>query len=217
MREVDVFRKVGNKSVRVRKDQKTNAVVQVCEKVRLGDLNIACPGSKFDWRLSISTETPSESLASLSKRVLRARVSGCARADLCRFARLRSRRAVDYVPEGADHNMRGKDRLSYAHQTVQVDLTQVTTEVCPPSRALGPPRPHFQTDAHSPLSLLLAPSQDGKKKHELEVEVLDVEQMLGEALAFEREERNCYEDLVGVLVASVRLLIRNAAQQEGRP
>jgi hypothetical protein len=37
---------------------------------------------------------------------------------------------VDYVPEGPDLNMRTKDRLSYAHQIVQVDLTQVSTEVC---------------------------------------------------------------------------------------
>lgn len=58
--EDDIFRMAGTKKVRVRRDQKTRAVVQVCEKVRLGDLNIFCPMSKFDWRLSISTEKPCE-------------------------------------------------------------------------------------------------------------------------------------------------------------
>jgi hypothetical protein len=56
--EEDILRKAGTKKVRIRKDQRTKAIVQVCEKVRLGDLNIFCPMSKFDWRLSISTERP---------------------------------------------------------------------------------------------------------------------------------------------------------------
>jgi hypothetical protein len=34
--------------------------------------------------------------------------------------------------------------------------------------------------------------------------------MLVEAAAAEREENNCYEQLVGVLLSTVRLLIRNA-------
>jgi polynucleotide 5'-triphosphatase len=115
--ETDIFRKVGNKRVRIRKDKKTNAVVQVCEKVRLGDLNISSPMSKFDWRLSVSTETPSAS------RYLSEQEA----ALLMPVARVLP---VDYVPEGPDLNMRTKDRLSYAHQIVQVDLTQVSTEVC---------------------------------------------------------------------------------------
>lgn len=123
--ETDVFRKVGNKRVRIRKDKKTNAVVQVCEKIRLGDLNISSPMSKFDWRLSVSTETPCAS-PSIS-RVLRPVASDC-------FSH-RCSCSVNYVPEGPDLSMRTKDRLSYAHQIVQVDLTQVSTEACPQFRS----------------------------------------------------------------------------------
>lgn len=113
--EDDIFRKAGTKKVRIRKDQKTQAVIQVCEKVRLGDLNVFCPMSKFDWRLSISTEKPCECGKS---------VSACARrlADSVVFA-------VPTMPDGPDLNMRKKDRLSYQHQVVQIDLTQVITAV----------------------------------------------------------------------------------------
>lgn len=48
------------KKVRVRTNKKTGQVVDVVEKVRLGDLNVYCPGSGFDWRLSCSIETPGE-------------------------------------------------------------------------------------------------------------------------------------------------------------
>lgn len=61
--ETDHFRMAGTKKVRVRKEQKTGRTIQTCHKVRLGDLNVHCPMSKFDWRLSISTETPRESAA----------------------------------------------------------------------------------------------------------------------------------------------------------
>lgn len=66
LHETDIFRKVGNKKIRIRQDKKTQTVVQVCEKVRLGDLNVFCPMRKFDWRLSVSTETPRSSRLPLS-------------------------------------------------------------------------------------------------------------------------------------------------------
>lgn len=47
--------------MRIRTDKKTGGVVEVVEKVRLGDLNIYSPLRRFDWRLSISTEKPGES------------------------------------------------------------------------------------------------------------------------------------------------------------
>jgi hypothetical protein len=115
---------------------------------------------------------------------------------------------VDYVPEGPDLNMRTKDRLSYAHQIVQVDLTQVSTEVCVLlERRLA----LWALSLCRWRSPCLDRPQDGKRRHELEVEVVDVDTLLAEAAAAEREENNCYEHLVGVLVSSVRLLIRNAA------
>lgn len=125
LHETDIFRKVGNKKIRIRQDKKTQTVVQVCEKVRLGDLNVFCPMRKFDWRLSVSTETPRSSPFSLSFFSFRYRSK--LTCGLCAA----SWTSVREVPQGPDLNVRSKDRLSYEHQVVQVDLTQVTTDVSP--------------------------------------------------------------------------------------
>lgn len=66
--ETDTFHAIpsdgggGNRErkVRVRTNKKTGQIVDVVEKVRLGDLNVYCPGSGFDWRLSCSVERPGE-------------------------------------------------------------------------------------------------------------------------------------------------------------
>lgn len=128
---------------------------------------------------------------------------------------------VREVPQGPDLNVRSKDRLSYEHQVVQVDLTQVTTDVS--CSSLSSPHETFprrpccsQPSLTLASPALAAPSlcahtQDGKKRHELEVEIVNAPLMLAEAEAAEKEENNCYEQLVAVLVSSVRLLIRNAS------
>ncbi|CDZ96449.1 mRNA capping enzyme, beta subunit, structural domain [Phaffia rhodozyma] len=146
--ETDTTRKLPDgRQVRIRTDKKTGGVVEVVEKVRLGDLNVYSPLRKFDWRLSISTEKP-----------------------------------IPTVPtEGQDVFIRKKDRLSYSHQAVRVDLTQVTTQ------------------------------NEEKRHHELEVEILDAPQLLEEAAAHAREENNCYDQLVAHLIGTVRMLVRNCA------
>lgn len=61
---MDTFHSIDSSSsqrrVRVRTDKKTGRVVEVVEKVRLGDLNVFCPGRGYDWRLSVSVEIPGE-------------------------------------------------------------------------------------------------------------------------------------------------------------
>ncbi|KAL7410420.1 CYTH-like domain-containing protein [Mrakia frigida] len=151
--ETDTFHAIasdgggGNRDqkVRVRRNKKTGEVVDAVEKVRLGDLNVFCPGRGLDWRLSCSVERP-----------------------------------VLQTPTTPGTGARQKDRMSYAHQIVQVDLTQVTTEA-------------------------------GQKRHELEVEVLNVPQLLEEAQALEQQEDNTYDLLLGVMLASVRMLIKNSS------
>jgi hypothetical protein len=47
----------GQGKIRVTTDQKGN-VVDVVNKVRVGDLNVRSPRQLFDWRISVSCETP---------------------------------------------------------------------------------------------------------------------------------------------------------------
>ncbi|KAK9472101.1 CYTH-like domain-containing protein [Dipodascopsis tothii] len=61
--EKDVFYQGPTKNdnhVRVTVDLKTNQVVNRITKIRIKDLFVHCPGSKFDWRLSLSYEKPVE-------------------------------------------------------------------------------------------------------------------------------------------------------------
>lgn len=118
--------------------------------------------------------------------------------------------------------------MSYAHQIVQVDLTQVVTEVrsvffivLSSSRLflsflkltyllfLCSPLPlYFLLFYRSVRSL---DHQAGQRRHELEVEVRDVPQLLAEAQAFEEQDNNTYDMLLGVVLASVRMLIKNSS------
>jgi len=44
--------------IRVTRDEKTNTVLEITRKVRLGDLNIYSPKRAADWRVSVSLEVP---------------------------------------------------------------------------------------------------------------------------------------------------------------
>ena len=93
---------------------------------------------------------------------------------------------VPQIPTSPALQPRQKDRLSYSHQIVVVDLTQVLT----------------LSSSTPPVTL---------KRHELEVEVKDVPMLLEEAKAFEEGEENTYDLLLGVMLSSVRMLVKNAA------
>lgn len=87
--------------VRLSKDQKTGRLLASIVKVRLADLHVFNPRMEHDWRVSISCEMhyPGD-VSSLQP----AQDSGRAKHG------------------------RDKDRLSYEHQDIKIDLTQVTME-----------------------------------------------------------------------------------------
>lgn len=68
---VDSFYAVGGEKVRVSRDAETNKVVQCVVKRRLGDLNILCPNSYADWRVSINVEEPVQELPTGSEQYQR--------------------------------------------------------------------------------------------------------------------------------------------------
>ena len=50
----------GRDKLRVTRDQRSGNVLQCIVKQRITDLNILCPSSSADWRVSVSVEEPSE-------------------------------------------------------------------------------------------------------------------------------------------------------------
>ncbi|KIK69686.1 hypothetical protein GYMLUDRAFT_212451 [Collybiopsis luxurians FD-317 M1] len=58
---VDSFHPSGTnerEKIRVTRDEKTDSVVEVMKKIRLGDLNIYSPKRCADWRVSVNLEVP---------------------------------------------------------------------------------------------------------------------------------------------------------------
>ncbi len=89
----------GAPRLRVTRNNKTNEITAVIIKTRLQDMEVRCPNDEFDFRISVSLETPW------------------------------TREGWQQFPEHLDHGVRttrNKDRLSYQHQGFSVDLTQVT-------------------------------------------------------------------------------------------
>ncbi|RIA97112.1 mRNA triphosphatase CET1 [Glomus cerebriforme] len=86
------------------------------------------------------------------------------------------------MPEGPHSFERNKDRLSYTHQIVKVDLTQVKV-----------------TDGGS---------QD--LTHELEVEFIDPRILLEEKLKIENRQENRYVEIVEHFLNNIRMLAKNA-------
>lgn len=87
--------------VRLSTDQKTGKLLASIIKVRLADLHIFSPRTEFDWRISISLEM---------------KYNGDVNS-------LQAAQDAGRAKEGRD-----KDRLSYEHQDIKIDLTQVTME-----------------------------------------------------------------------------------------
>lgn len=82
--------------VRITTDLKTNTQKAKIIKSRIADLEVYNPGCQFDFRISISIESPWDG-----------------RMDYL-------------VPIGDGSNDRKKDRMSYRHSAYQIDLTQIS-------------------------------------------------------------------------------------------
>lgn len=145
--------------VRLTTDQKDGRQLAKIIKVRLADLDVFSPGTPFDWRLSVNLEMDyNQGQESL----------------------------VEVVEQGKRAPDRNKDRMTYLHQSYQIDLTQVTIAGGVPANGLAP----------------------GDKEHELEIEV-KVEDLKREGDALMKGEESRYEDMVRGLVDNVRILMRS--------
>lgn len=85
--------------VRVTHNKKTGEELAKIIKVRVADLDVFSPRTRFDWRISVNVEMNIE--GSIKELVEPGGVG----------------------KKGAD---RSKDRMTYRHQAFQIDLTQVT-------------------------------------------------------------------------------------------
>ncbi|MCJ1225316.1 mRNA-capping enzyme subunit beta [Toensbergia leucococca] len=139
--------------VRITTDQKTGKVLAKIVKARVTDVDVYSPRTPFDWRVSVNLEMDWDG----DMKDLVESKNGQKRAD------------------------RNKDRVSYRHQSYQIDLTQVT-----PSDTSSKP----------------------EKEHELEVEVSSSE-VRKQGLLFKNNQANRYNDLIRGFVDNVRTLARH--------
>jgi hypothetical protein len=89
---------------------------------------------------------------------------------------------------------RAKDRVSYKHQLCQVDLTRVEAQTWVEATAVA--AGHYATAV----------------TFELEVEILDVPMLLKEGHKEEAGQPNVFDEMLGSILGTVRMLIRNAPQ-----
>lgn len=86
--------------IRITRDKQKGDVIAKVIKASVGDVNVFCPNSKYDWRVSVNIEYQWDgSVDALEEHAANA--------------------------GGSRGPNRNKDRLSYKHQFCQVDLTQV--------------------------------------------------------------------------------------------
>ncbi|KAG2177089.1 hypothetical protein INT43_007745 [Umbelopsis isabellina] len=115
-RERDRFYKLPyGRKIRVTTDQQTGEIVPngVLEKTRVADINIYSPNQAFDYRISVSLESPGlyHVFVDLSTKPRPMLISVTQNAAS--------------IPEGSHMFERNKDRLSYSQGNIQFDLTQV--------------------------------------------------------------------------------------------
>jgi polynucleotide 5'-triphosphatase len=129
-----------------------DAVLARILKIRLADLDIFCPGSPFDCRISINIEVDMHNRADIDPTL------------------------IVEAGEAKTGGERKKDRLSYRHLAYSVDLTQVK-------------------------------SADGRKIHELEIEV-DAIKLREQAERERAGQPNGFGDMVQGLINNVFTLMK---------
>ncbi|KDN53056.1 mRNA triphosphatase CET1 [Tilletiaria anomala UBC 951] len=141
------------------------------------------PGSKERIRVTKNEETMKITNAIVKKRIANMEVYSPRSLFDFRIS-INTEEPVE-PPDAEPAYIRNKNRVSYAHQCFQVDLTQVQT-----------------------------PENPYRQMHELEVEMLDVGSFLslGEEARRQGESQKWtpFEDRVLILLNNVRMLIRNA-------
>ncbi|PGH11354.1 hypothetical protein AJ80_07144 [Polytolypa hystricis UAMH7299] len=142
--------------VRVTTDQRTGAILAQIVKCRIADLEVYSPRTCLDWRISVNLEMNFEG-----------DISGLS--------------PVGDMGQGKRGGNRIKDRMSYRHLAYQIDLTQVTTEVC---------------------------GDNPEPDHELEIEISSAEVRRQGNLALAGDPSNRYEELIKGFIDNVRVLAR---------
>lgn len=154
--ESDFSHSINGRRIRVTKNEKTDEIIEVMEKVKLGHLDIYSPRRQFDYRISVNSEL---------------------RSDLP-------------PPSSYPNSVRSKDRISYRHQIVKIDLTQVKTS------------PIVQGEIKPPDDI----------RHELEIEFLNSSKLIHDAMKRPANSTlpNPFGDSVKIFLNNIRMLIRNA-------
>jgi hypothetical protein len=109
IKQKDSFYRSNGRKVRVSTVAETGQVTEIIQKEKVDHLDVYCPASQLDLRISVNTETPCKSVS----------LEYCARAE-CPGA----------MPEGEPEDARVKDRISYSNSVCQTDLTWVSIPVC---------------------------------------------------------------------------------------
>lgn len=104
---------------------------------------------------------------------------------------------------------RHKDRLSYQHELLRFDLTQVAQDTKP---SLNPLNPSARTHGFSPEELSAIP-----KRHELEIELTSVDEMLAEKSKLAKNQPNTFLEMVDVMLNNARVLAYRAGSFRGPP
>lgn len=111
-KQKDSFYRNNGQRVRVSTLVDTGEVTDIVQKAKIDHLNIYCPNSPLDLRISVSTETKCKPYSSYG-------VS----------ARECSDKNIGEMPEGEAEDVRVKDRISYSNSICQTDLTYATFTV----------------------------------------------------------------------------------------
>lgn len=93
--------------VRVTRNGKTGDLLAAIVKTRIADLNVLCPQSEFDYRISVNIEQKYDGDVNALTRCIEMN---------------------HLTQEQTPSPDRRKDRLSYRHQFCQIDLTQVKSD-----------------------------------------------------------------------------------------
>jgi polynucleotide 5'-triphosphatase len=128
------------------RDEKSGAIVECVKKIRLGDLNVYSPKRNADWRVSVNVECP-----------------GTFPPPLLPTQKAHGYSCVVQPPQSEATRIRRKDRLSYSHEEMVIDLTQVTSLGSSGVR-LFPPSPTTRCKALTFSFRIRKPSTNLKSK-----------------------------------------------------
>ncbi len=155
-------------------------------KSRIADFEVHAPSLAFDWRISISIESPFDGPDDVLVKV-----------------------------NDAGSGDREKDRVSYRHLAYQIDLTQVSYPNVCNTLFPSTPMDGFRCCPDTSCANLYCVFQSSRREHELEIEI-STETIRQELANLREGRPSRYEDLVRGFVDNVRILARRGTLRMGR-